>query len=231
MLALSTPMHGHRWVGVCTRVLIVIAAHIAVFILFSRLSPELRQTIEPVFISVITPEPRRADPPPALAATSPAPRVQREPVVKQAVPRLKPQPSPALEAVPATETAPMRPLAGGEVETAPAAPSAPAAVPTTPKAPMPVVAPRFDVAYLNNPRPEYPRIARRLGEHGRVVLHVFVSPAGFAEKIEIRNSSGYPRLDQAARDAVQNWKFVPARQGDAAVGAWVSVPINFVLEG
>lgn len=231
MVALSTPMHGHRWVGVCTRVLIVIAAHIAALMLFSRLSPELRQTVEPVFISVITPEPRRADPPPAPAPTLPAPRVQREPVVKQAVPRLKPQPSPALEAVPATETAPTRPLAGGEVETVSAAPALPAAVPTTPKAPMPVVAPRFDVAYLNNPRPEYPRIARRLGEHGRVVLHVFVSPAGFAEKVEIRNSSGYPRLDQAARDAVQNWKFVPARQGDEAVGAWVSVPINFVLEG
>ena len=99
------------------------------------------------------------------------------------------------------------------------------------KPPAPVVAPRFDAAYLNNPRPEYPRLARRLGEHGRVLLHVFVNPAGRPEKIEVRTSSGYARLDQAAREAVQQWHFVPARQGDEAVGAWVLVPITFVLEG
>ena len=38
------------------------------------------------------------------------------------------------------------------------------------------------------------------------------------------------RLDEAARNAVQRWKFVPARRGDEPVSAWVIVPISFVLE-
>ena len=95
---------------------------------------------------------------------------------------------------------------------------------------QPLVPPRFDVAYLNNPRPEYPRLARRMGEQGRVLLNVFVNAAGQAEKVEIRTSSGYASLDQAARNAVQKWKFVPARKGDQPIGAWVVVPISFVLE-
>ena len=38
------------------------------------------------------------------------------------------------------------------------------------------------------------------------------------------------RLDQAALDAVRQWRFVPARQGEQAVAAWVLVPIQFALE-
>ena len=69
-----------------------------------------------------------------------------------------------------------------------------------------------------------------MGEQGKVLLHVFVNAAGNPEKVEIRTSSGHARLDQAAREAVQRWKFVPARQGDEPVSAWVLVPISFVLE-
>jgi len=122
------------------------------------------------------------------------------------------------------------PVAPAVSPAANAAVTAPAPVIVAPKPPA-VVPPRFDVAYLNNPRPEYPRAARRMGEHGKVMLHVFVSSAGAPEKIEVRTSSGSPRLDQAAREAVERWKFVPARQGDEPVSAWVLVPITFVLEG
>jgi protein TonB len=90
--------------------------------------------------------------------------------------------------------------------------------------------PRFDAAYLHNPKPEYPRLARRLGEQGTVLLNVFVDANGVPQKIELSTSSGSPRLDQAARQTVQRWKFVPARQGDRPIGAWIVVPIRFVLE-
>ena len=33
-----------------------------------------------------------------------------------------------------------------------------------------------------------------------------------------------------AIDTVKRWRFVPARQGDRAVAAWVLVPITFSLE-
>ncbi|PKO55172.1 MAG: energy transducer TonB, partial [Betaproteobacteria bacterium HGW-Betaproteobacteria-21] len=43
--------------------------------------------------------------------------------------------------------------------------------------------------------------------------------------------SGSERLDEAARNAVSRWRFVPARQGERAIEASVLVPIIFKLEG
>jgi protein TonB len=45
-----------------------------------------------------------------------------------------------------------------------------------------VLPPRFDAAYLNNPKPSYPPLARRLGEEGRVTLRVHVTPDGLPQK-------------------------------------------------
>jgi protein TonB len=59
---------------------------------------------------------------------------------------------------------------------------------------------------------------------------VFVTANGAAEVVELRTSSGSSRLDQAAIETVKRWRFVPARQGDQAVAAWVLVPIAFSLE-
>ncbi|MBS1228948.1 MAG: Ferric siderophore transport system, periplasmic binding protein TonB [Proteobacteria bacterium] len=101
--------------------------------------------------------------------------------------------------------------------------------PTGTIAPASVSAPRFDAAYLANPAPAYPSLSRKLGEQGRVVLHVLVDAGGRASRIEIKSSSAWPRLDQSAQDAVARWKFVPARRGDEAVDAWVLVPIVFNL--
>ena len=70
-----------------------------------------------------------------------------------------------------------------------------------------------------------------MGETGRVVLRVLVTATGAPERVELRTSSGSLRLDGAALEAVQRWKFVPARQGDTPVPAWVLVPILFTLEG
>ena len=68
-----------------------------------------------------------------------------------------------------------------------------------------------------------------MGEQGRVILRVLVSSDGVPEKVELRTSSGSARLDESALDTVKRWKFVPARQGDQPVAAWVLVPISFSL--
>jgi protein TonB len=68
-----------------------------------------------------------------------------------------------------------------------------------------------------------------MGEEGQVILRVYVTEEGSAGRIELRTSSGHPRLDEAAMDAVRKWKFVPARRADSPVGAWVLVPISFSL--
>ncbi|HYE37405.1 energy transducer TonB [Methylocaldum sp.] len=105
--------------------------------------------------------------------------------------------------------------------------TAPAPVPP----PAPVIPPRFNANYLRNPPPAYPVLSRRQREQGKVVLRVLVSAGGGAERVDIRTSSGFDRLDAAALEAVKQWKFVPARQGDQPVPAWVLVPISFSLEG
>ena len=90
--------------------------------------------------------------------------------------------------------------------------------------------PAFNAGYLENPPPRYPPASRQRGEKGLVVLRVFVSAAGRAERVEIKTSSGFDRLDSAAQDAVANWRFVPARRGDEHVAAWVLVPVSFVMK-
>ncbi|MDR3324242.1 MAG: energy transducer TonB, partial [Zoogloeaceae bacterium] len=89
---------------------------------------------------------------------------------------------------------------------------------------------RYDAAYLRNPKPPYPAMSRKLREEGTVVLRVHVLSTGNAEKVQIKRSSGSARLDEAARAAVHQWRFVPARRKSEAVDAWVLVPISFNLE-
>lgn len=88
---------------------------------------------------------------------------------------------------------------------------------------------RFTGPGLANPGPEYPRSARRRGDEGTVVLRVTVSATGLPQQIQIRSSSGFQTLDQAAVDAVEGWRFIAARRGDIAVAATIDVPIAFRL--
>jgi periplasmic protein TonB len=89
---------------------------------------------------------------------------------------------------------------------------------------------RFDVDYLNNPKPAYPPLSRRLREEGVVVLKVHVRSDGSVETAVIDKRSGSMRLDEAALAAVKQWHFVPARRGTEPVDSWVLVPIEFELQ-
>lgn len=89
--------------------------------------------------------------------------------------------------------------------------------------------PRYGVAYLNNPAPKYPAIAKRQGQQGRVLMRVLVTAEGAAKDVQLLSGSGFETLDDAALKAVRRWRFVPAKQGDTAVSAWVQVPIEFKL--
>jgi periplasmic protein TonB len=92
-----------------------------------------------------------------------------------------------------------------------------------------LVLPSSDAAYLNNPAPTYPHLSRRRGEEGTVVLRVYINTDGEAEKLEVSNSSGHARLDQAALHTVQNWRFVPGKRAGVPEAMWFDVPIRYVL--
>jgi protein TonB len=126
------------------------------------------------------------------------------------------------------------------------APNAPTGVVAQPKplppvaapvaaAPAPVAAPKVelpssDADYLQNPKPAYPAMSKRLGEQGKVIVRVLIGIDGTAQKAEIRQSSGFDRLDQAALATTQRWRYVPGKRGGVAEAMWFNVPINFVLE-
>jgi protein TonB len=84
--------------------------------------------------------------------------------------------------------------------------------------------------YRDNPPPRYPRIARRRGYEGTVVLEVLVNTEGRVADYRIIQSCGHPVLDRAAMNSIRNWLFEPGMRGDKKVEMWVKVPIRFELK-
>lgn len=202
----SPARQGVRFAG-------ILAAHVALlwagFELASR--PEVRQAAQEIMVRLIE------TPPAAPEIRPPEPPPPRPQPVRKA----PPAPQPVLTAAPEAP-APAVAIA--------APPPAPTVAETAPPVPAVVTAARFDADYLANPKPVYPVASRRLGEEGKVLLRVKVSSDGAPLLVEIKQSCGFGRLDEAARAAVLRWRFVPARRGDEAIESWVSVPIVFSLQ-
>lgn len=93
-----------------------------------------------------------------------------------------------------------------------------------------ITEPDYKAAYLNNPPPDYPMAARRMGLQGRVMLHVEVLANGICGQINIQKSSGYAMLDNAALQKVKTWRFSPASQLGRAVDKWFMIPVQFSLK-
>ena len=217
----SAVSKGHRrWLRSVVSAVVVIALHAGVFYSLTRDVQAVAPTVSvPLIVSLLTAlepvpdKPRAAqDPKP-----SPNPPHRKAPAVAKAPPS-QPAPPVAPEPVPVVE----------ELSPPQALAPPPAPAPERPALPK-VIPPRFDAAYLNNPVPAYPLLSRRLGEQGRVMLRVHVGSDGAAREVQVRESSGSPRLDHAAKEAVERWKFLPAREGDRPVGAWLVVPVRFSL--
>jgi protein TonB len=99
-----------------------------------------------------------------------------------------------------------------------------------PPAPARLQLPSSDADYLQNPRPSYPSLSKRLGEQGQVVVRVLIDVDGTAQKAEIKQSSGFDRLDQSALNTVLRWRYLPAKRAGVAQAMWFNVPINFLLD-
>jgi len=83
-------------------------------------------------------------------------------------------------------------------------------------------------ARVNLP-PAYPPEALSHGEQGRVLLSIQVAPSGRASAVNIVASSGYLILDDAARDAVLGWHFLPAAYAGKAVASTLLLPVQFEI--
>ena len=83
------------------------------------------------------------------------------------------------------------------------------------------------VGYVRAPSPVYPRESSRRREYGTVVLRVLVDQSGRPAQIQVERSSGYERLDLAARSAVEKALFHPHEVNGVAQAAQVLIPIEF----
>lgn len=80
------------------------------------------------------------------------------------------------------------------------------------------------------PKPPYPALSRELGEEGVVLLRISVSAGGEFEQVQLLRSSGFIRLDRAARDGVRSWRFDAAWQGGQPVADSIDIPVRFRLD-
>jgi periplasmic protein TonB len=166
----------------------------------------------------LTPPP----PPPAAEASSPPsqpPVVAPPPIVHTPVPPVQvattpdpvPVPTPVVAAMPS------------------AAPVAPAPS-FAPPAPSSVVqAGDLGTQMVAGKPPRYPIESRRKREQGTVVLTLTLGVDGAVERIAVSGSSGFARLDDAARDAVKKWRWKPTIRGGQPMRVRGVVEIPFVL--
>lgn len=186
-----------------------------------------------VLSEFLTPAPPAAPPAPPV----PQPHKPTPAPPKPTPPKPRPAPTPAPAPMPLAiadpTPAPAAPV--GVVQQQPAAApveAAPAPAPAAPAAPPgpAIVQPSSDASHLNNPKPVYPAVSKRLGEQGKIVLRVLIGTDGLPQKIEIKQSSGYERLDRQAVDTVSRWRFVPGTRNGVPEAMWYLQPINFVLQ-
>lgn len=244
-----------------TLVLVIFVHVVAALLFAQLLEASRYVQPEPLIVSLLRePEQPQPDvaPRPLPQAPLPVREIRREPLPEPVKPEpvreVRHEPKP-VEHVVLPEPAPQRvvevpPPPPPQSITEVPVPPPPVPVVVAPPAPMPITQPApvivqtpeepeevtmtsqmLSAIYLRNPKPGYPSLSRRLSEQGTVLLRVFVNATGDATRVDLKESSGFPRLDKAALDAVEGWKFVPAKKGDHAIAAWVVVPIKFSLKG
>ena len=179
----------------------------------------------PIFVELLAPPAPRprpeppAPPPPSVTPKSPPPPAP----VMAAAPRAE-QPAAFVVPEPPPQPAPVTPPAPPVVVTAPA-PPAPAPPPAAPRE-----LPASAIQYLEPPEPVYPRASRRAGEAGLVVVRVFVGTDGLPKQLQVLQSSGFLRLDEAALEGVRHARFRPPTENGQPTAGWARIPIPFELE-
>lgn len=111
----------------------------------------------------------------------------------------------------------------------PVAAPLPTPAPPPPPAPMVRVAPVVNAAQ-NCQKPEYPSASRRLEEEGTVHLRFLVGVDGLVVQSEIQKSSGFGRLDEAARAGLSKCQFKPGTLDGKPEQSWTTMRYTWRLE-
>lgn len=171
--------------------------------LVSPSAPPMPPPVQPA-----EPVPERPTPPKMLVAAKPKPRPTPSPFVAEA-----PAPPPPVAVVAAPASA------------APASPGPVAAASTEPQ-----VIPASAIRFIVPPPVEYPRASRRLRETGRAIVRVLINEAGQPQQVQLKTSTGFPLLDEAALAAVRKARFKPYIEDGKPRSGWAVIPLSFDLE-
>jgi periplasmic protein TonB len=162
-----------------------------------------------------------APPPPKAEQPPPPPKVAKPPPPAYVPPpRLRPQAPPPPAAITATtEVAPTAP-------TPPAAVVAPTAEPVREEVKLP---PALDQSRPCKP-PQYPPAARRAEESGAVVLKFLIESDGSVMESVVEASSGFERLDEAARQALALCRFKAGTVDGRPERSWARIRYVWKLQ-
>ena len=196
-----------------TGLIVVVLLHIAiVYALVTGLARKVVDVIKPpvetrIIAEVKLPPPEKA-PPPVPKIAPPPPAFIPPPEVNIQVPVLAQQ-----NTITAVTTTP------------------PPVQPAPRPAPVAVVrvAPVIDAARSCQP-PEYPAAARRNEETGTVTLRFLIGEDGKVVESNIEASSGYPRLDEAARRALGHCQFKAGTVDGKPEQSWARLQYVWKLE-
>ena len=99
------------------------------------------------------------------------------------------------------------------------------AVPAAPVRTAPVIN-----AAASCPKPEYPSASRRNEEEGTVQLRFLIGTEGQVLESQVEKSSGFTRLDEAARIAISRCQFKPGTLNGKPEQSWASMKYTWRLE-
>jgi protein TonB len=176
---------ANRWGGM------VFAVVLHVFLIYALVTGLARKAVEVIkqapletrIIAEVKPPPETPPPPPPPQLTTPPPPFIPPPEIQVALP-------PPPQAI--TQTTSVKPPEPRLTPPAPPAPPAPVAPPVR-------IAASIDPAKDCRDKPAYPSLSRRVGEEGVVVLEFTIEANGDVLEAKIKQSSGHPRLDEAAK--------------------------------
>ncbi|WP_027475824.1 energy transducer TonB [Curvibacter gracilis] len=155
------------------------------------------------------PPPKNAPPPPPPAYVPPAAVVSNAPAAANAIAAVSNTPQPPAPPPP------------------PPAPPAPPAPPPPPAAPVRTAA---VISAQNCEKPAYPAASRRAEEEGTVQLRFLVDVDGRVVDSQVESTSGFKRLDEAARLALARCQFKPATTDGKPEQSWASMKYTWRLE-
>lgn len=218
----------------------VVAIHVgAIWALQSGLLRRAMEVVVPAEILVELwnpPAPTVAPMPPTKAPAMAAPRKTATTPPPAPTPLAIPEPTPvpsntavqsAQNAINSVATTAISTRAEGQKDAITPLATTPA---PSPAAPPKVELPSSDADYLNNPKPPYPTLSKRMGEQGKVVVRALIGTDGRAQDTQLVHSSGFERLDQAALKAAREWRYVPGKRDGVPQAMWFNIPFTFQLQ-